>query len=146
MSDYILALDPSKRSTDTIDFQTALRGKIVGQEEGVQALVDLYQVFRAGLNSPGRPVGDLLFRGPTGSAPTRSSAASSEIRGFPQTVARGHSKSPTCRPGAFNPARTTWYRSTSAWTPSSCPTIFPRSAVWKSIVSVLRLLGSSARM
>src|SRR6266851_5341705 len=56
MSDYILALDPSKRSTDTIDFQTALRGKIVGQEEGVQALVDLYQVFRAGLNSPGRPV------------------------------------------------------------------------------------------
>ncbi len=56
MSETILPLDPSKRSTDTIDFQTALRGKIVGQEEGVQALVDLYQVFRAGLNSPGRPV------------------------------------------------------------------------------------------
>src|SRR2546430_12656443 len=37
MSETILPLDPSKRSTDTIDFQTALRGKIVGQEEGVQA-------------------------------------------------------------------------------------------------------------
>jgi hypothetical protein len=47
MSDYILPLDPSKRSTDTVDFQKSLRSKIVGQEEGVQALVDLYQVFRA---------------------------------------------------------------------------------------------------
>jgi len=63
MNETILPLDPSKRSTDTIDFQTALQGKIVGQEEGVQALVDLYQVFRAGLNSPGRPVGNLLFLG-----------------------------------------------------------------------------------
>jgi ATP-dependent Clp protease ATP-binding subunit ClpB len=79
MSDYILNLDPSKRSTDTIDFQTALRGKIVGQEEGVQALVDLYQVFRAGLNSPGRPVGNLLFLGPTGSGKTRIVEAAAEI-------------------------------------------------------------------
>src|SRR3981189_1043913 len=79
MNDYILPLDPSKRSTDTIDFQTALRGKIVGQEEGVQALVDLYQVFRAGLNSPGRPVGHLLFLGPTGSGKTRSVEAAAEI-------------------------------------------------------------------
>jgi len=79
MSDYILPLDPSKRSTDTIDFQTALRSKIVGQEEGVQALVDLYQVFRAGLNSPGRPVGNLLFLGPTGSGKTRIVEAAAEI-------------------------------------------------------------------
>jgi ATP-dependent Clp protease ATP-binding subunit ClpB len=79
MSDYILNLDPSKRSTDTIDFQTALQGKIVGQEEGVQALVDLYQVFRAGLNSPGRPVGNLLFLGPTGSGKTRIVEAAAEI-------------------------------------------------------------------
>jgi ATP-dependent Clp protease ATP-binding subunit ClpA len=79
MSDYILPLDPSKRSTDTVDFQTALQGKIVGQEEGVQALVDLYQVFRAGLNSPGRPVGNLLFLGPTGSGKTRIVEAAAEI-------------------------------------------------------------------
>ena len=31
MSEYILPLDPSRRSTDTIDFQKALRSKIVGQ-------------------------------------------------------------------------------------------------------------------
>ena len=79
MTDYILPLDPSKRSTDTIDIQTALKGKIVGQEEGVQALVDLYQVFRAGLNSPGRPVGNLLLLGPTGSGKTRIVEAAAEI-------------------------------------------------------------------
>src|SRR5260370_14496368 len=87
MSDYILNLAPSKRRTDTIDFQTALRGKIVGQEEGVQALVDLSQVFRAGLNSPGRPVGNLLFLGPTGSGKTRIVEAASEILfGDPRSV------------------------------------------------------------
>jgi ATP-dependent Clp protease ATP-binding subunit ClpA len=89
MTDYILPLDPNKRSTDTIDFQTALRGKIVGQEEGVQALVDLYQVFRAGLNSPGRPVGNLLFLGPTGSGKTRIVEAASEILfGDPRSVVK----------------------------------------------------------
>ena len=50
-------LDPSIRSTDTRDFESSLRSKIVGQSEGVQSLVDMYQVFCAGLNSPGRPVG-----------------------------------------------------------------------------------------
>jgi len=79
MSDYTLSLDPSKRSSDTIDFQSSLRAKIVGQEEAAQALVDLYQVFRAGLNSPGRPVGNLLFLGPTGSGKTRIVEAAAEI-------------------------------------------------------------------
>jgi ATP-dependent Clp protease ATP-binding subunit ClpA len=79
MSDYTLSLDPSKRSSETVDFQAALRAKIVGQEEAVQALVDLYQVFRAGLNSPGRPVGNLLFLGPTGSGKTRIVEAAAEI-------------------------------------------------------------------
>ncbi|PYT99935.1 MAG: ATP-dependent Clp protease ATP-binding subunit [Acidobacteria bacterium] len=79
MGDYTLSLDPTKRSTDTMDFQASLRAKIVGQEEAVQALVDLYQVFRAGLNSPGRPVGNLLFLGPTGSGKTRIVEAAAEI-------------------------------------------------------------------
>ena len=79
MREVILSLDPSKRSTQTVDFQTALRAKIVGQTEGVQALVDLYQVFCAGLNSPGRPVGNLLFLGPTGSGKTRMVEAAAQI-------------------------------------------------------------------
>jgi ATP-dependent Clp protease ATP-binding subunit ClpB len=72
-------LDPSIRSNDTRDFHQSLRARIVGQEEGVQALVDLYQVFCAGLNSPGRPVGNLLFLGPTGSGKTRIVEAAAEI-------------------------------------------------------------------
>src|ERR1700752_2338721 len=72
-------LNPTIRSTDTRDFEGSLRSKIVGQEEGVQALVDLYQVFCAGLNSPGRPVGNLLFLGPTGSGKTRIVEAAAEV-------------------------------------------------------------------
>src|SRR5689334_23752134 len=72
-------LDPSIRSNDTRDFHSSLRAKIVGQEEGVQSLVDMYQVFCAGLNSPGRPVGNLLFLGPTGSGKTRIVEAAAEI-------------------------------------------------------------------
>src|ERR1700751_1124771 len=72
-------LDPTIRSSDTRDFHQSLRARIVGQEEGVQALVDLYQVFCAGLNSPGRPVGNLLFLGPTGSGKTRIVEAAAEI-------------------------------------------------------------------
>jgi ATP-dependent Clp protease ATP-binding subunit ClpB len=75
----ILPLDPSKRSTGTLDFETSLRSRIVGQDEGVQALVELYQVFCAGLNSPGRPVGNLLLLGPTGSGKTRIVEAGAEI-------------------------------------------------------------------
>jgi ATP-dependent Clp protease ATP-binding subunit ClpB len=72
-------LDPSIRSNDTCDFHSSLRAKIVGQEEGVQSLVDMFQVFCAGLNSPGRPVGNLLFLGPTGSGKTRIVEAAAEI-------------------------------------------------------------------
>jgi ATP-dependent Clp protease ATP-binding subunit ClpB len=72
-------LDPTIRSTETRDFYSSLRAKIVGQVEGVQALVDMYQVFCAGLNSPGRPVGNLLFLGPTGSGKTRIVEAAAEI-------------------------------------------------------------------
>src|SRR5260370_34952431 len=75
----MLPQDPGRRRTGTIDFQPAVRGKIVGKEEAVRALVDLYQVFRAGLNSPGRPVGNLLFLGPTGSGKTRIVEAAAEI-------------------------------------------------------------------
>src|SRR5215813_279528 len=79
MSTTKLSLDPERRSTQTLEFQNSLGAKIVGQEEGVQALVDLYQVFCAGLNSPGRPVGNLLFLGPTGSGKTRIVEAAAEI-------------------------------------------------------------------
>jgi ATP-dependent Clp protease ATP-binding subunit ClpB len=79
MGTFDLSLNPTIRSMESVEFETALRAKIVGQDEGVQALVDLYQVFTAGLNSPGRPVGNLLFLGPTGSGKTRIVEAAAEV-------------------------------------------------------------------
>ncbi|HKW35346.1 MAG TPA: AAA family ATPase, partial [Candidatus Acidoferrum sp.] len=59
----------------------------VGQDEAVQAVVDLYGVFRAGLQSPGRPLGNLLFLGPTGTGKTRLVEAASEaLFGDPRGV------------------------------------------------------------
>src|SRR5216683_2606602 len=72
-------LDAEKRSATACQFGHAMREKIVGQDEAVQALVDIYQVFCAGLHSPGRPVGNLLFLGPTGSGKTRIVEAAAEI-------------------------------------------------------------------
>ena len=48
MGAHALQLDPSQRSVESRDFEAGLRRKIVGQDEAVQAVVDLYQVFRAG--------------------------------------------------------------------------------------------------
>ena len=80
-------LDPSLRSVESQEFQAALRSKVVGQEEGVRALVDLYQVYCAGMSSSGRPVGNLLFLGPTGSGKTRIVEAAAEILfGDPRAV------------------------------------------------------------
>ena len=72
-------LDPERRSSDSLGFEAGLRLRIVGQVEAVQAVIDLYQVFRAGLNSPGRPVGNLLFLGPTGAGKTRVVEATAEV-------------------------------------------------------------------
>jgi ATP-dependent Clp protease ATP-binding subunit ClpB len=72
-------MDTNERGSASSHFENALRRKIVGQDEAVQALVELYQVFCAGLHSSGRPVGNLLFLGPTGAGKTRIVEAAAEI-------------------------------------------------------------------
>jgi len=72
-------LDTRMRSSRARNFEHALRQRIVGQDEAVQALVEIYEVFCAGLRSVGRPVGNLLFLGPTGSGKTRIVEAAAEI-------------------------------------------------------------------
>src|SRR5712692_10135446 len=74
-----LILDSTLHSPEAVEFEEALRAKIVRQEEAVRAMVDVFQVFCAGLNSPGRPVGSFLFLGPTGSGKTRIVEAAAEI-------------------------------------------------------------------
>jgi ATP-dependent Clp protease ATP-binding subunit ClpA len=80
-------LDPTRRSADSLEFEDSLRRKIVGQPEAISALVDLHQVYVAGMCSPGRPVGNLLFLGPTGSGKTRIVEAAAEVLfGDPRAV------------------------------------------------------------
>ena len=71
-------LDPNRRSNDAGEFDAALRRRIVGQDQAVEKVVEIYQMFLAGLNAPGRPVGNLLFLGPTGSGKTRVVEAMAE--------------------------------------------------------------------
>src|ERR671929_101240 len=72
------ALDPTRRSNDAQEFESFLRRKIVGQDQAIEKVVEIYRMFLAGLNPPGRPVGNLLFLGPTGSGKTRVVEAMAE--------------------------------------------------------------------
>jgi ATP-dependent Clp protease ATP-binding subunit ClpB len=64
-------LDPTLRSSHAAEFEKVLHRNIIGQDQAVKDVVEIYQMFLAGLNPPGRPVGNLLFLGPTGSGKTR---------------------------------------------------------------------------
>ncbi len=80
-------LDPSVNSPEVREFEKALRQRVVGQDRAVRRLARVYQVYRAGLSTPGRPIVNLLFLGPTGSGKTRLVEATSEVlfekpRGF----------------------------------------------------------------
>src|SRR5271165_451608 len=72
-------LDPTRHSDGAWAFETALRRKIVGQDDATEKISEIYQTFLAGMNPPGRPVGNLLFLGPTGSGKTRIVEAAAEI-------------------------------------------------------------------
>lgn len=71
MRNLCIALDPTRRNAQAAAFAKTLDRNIVGQEQAVEELANIYQTFLAGLNPPGRPVGNLLFLGPTGSGKTR---------------------------------------------------------------------------
>ena len=79
MATQAVRLDLEKRSTESTELEAGLRRRIVGQDEAIRAVVDMFQVFRAGLNSPGRPIGNLLFLGPTGAGKTRVVEATAEV-------------------------------------------------------------------
>src|SRR5262244_543594 len=71
-------LDPNRRSHDAREFESALRRRIVGQEQAIEKVAEIYQMFLAGLNPPGHPVANLLFLGPTGTGKTRVVEAMAE--------------------------------------------------------------------
>ncbi len=71
-------LDPTKTGRQAEDLETQLRHLIVGQEEAIHQIVRAYQTHVAGLSPAGRPIGNFLFLGPTGSGKTRIVEATAE--------------------------------------------------------------------
>jgi len=71
-------LDPSQTGHEAEKLHNDLHKRIVGQEEAVEQIVNIYQTFLAGMTSPGRPIGNFLFLGPTGTGKTRLVEATAE--------------------------------------------------------------------
>jgi ATP-dependent Clp protease ATP-binding subunit ClpB len=72
-------LNPDLRSTQIQDFEDKLQDRVVGQDRAVRRMSDLFQIYQAGMTVPGRPIGNLLFLGPTGSGKTRLVEAAAEV-------------------------------------------------------------------
>ncbi len=71
-------LDPTQTGLEAEKLESDLRRRIVGQDEAIEQIVNIYQTYLAGMSSPGRPIGNLLFLGPTGSGKTRLVEATAE--------------------------------------------------------------------
>jgi len=73
-----MKLDPSKTGRDAEQLEGGLKKLIVGQDEAVEQIVNIYQMHHTGMNAPGRPIGTFLFLGPTGTGKTRIVEATAE--------------------------------------------------------------------
>ena len=72
-------LDPDLKSPRAKEFEDKLSAQIVGQERAVRRMSGLFQIYLAGMNNPARPIGTMLFLGPTGSGKTRVVEAAAEV-------------------------------------------------------------------
>lgn len=78
MARAIQILNPTQTGDEAQTLLAGLRQRIIGQEEGIEAVVQSYQTYLAGMTSPLRPIANLLFLGPTGSGKTRLVEATAE--------------------------------------------------------------------
>jgi len=74
-----VSLNTRQRCDEASEFEQELFRRIVAQHDAVQALSHIYQVYLAKMTMPNKPLGALLFLGPTGSGKTRSVEAAAEI-------------------------------------------------------------------
>jgi ATP-dependent Clp protease ATP-binding subunit ClpB len=82
-------LDPMRTGPEAGELDSKLRKRIVGQDDAIQQIADVYQTYLAGMSSPGRPIGNFLFLGPTGSGKTRLVEATAEsLVGDPRAVVK----------------------------------------------------------
>ncbi len=80
-------LDPSQTGNDAAKLRSSLQKLVVGQEEPIAQIVNLYQMWTAGMTDPNRPIGSFLFLGPTGTGKTRLVEATAEaLLGDPRAV------------------------------------------------------------
>ena len=75
----VVLLDPDRKSPRAKEFEDKLSARIVGQERAVRRMSGLFQIYLAGMNNPSRPIGTMLFLGPTGSGKTRVVEAAAEV-------------------------------------------------------------------
>jgi len=71
-------LDVRQTGNEAEKLRADLHKRIVGQDEPIQQIVNLYQTYLAGMASPSRPIGSFLFLGPTGTGKTRLVEAMAE--------------------------------------------------------------------
>jgi ATP-dependent Clp protease ATP-binding subunit ClpA len=82
-------LDPTRMGDGARKLEGGLRQRVVGQDDAIRQIVRIYQTFEAGMSVPGRPIGSLLFLGPTGSGKTRTVEALAEsLIGDPRAVVK----------------------------------------------------------
>jgi ATP-dependent Clp protease ATP-binding subunit ClpB len=80
-------LDPTRAAQDVEQLEAGLRQRVVGQDEAVRQILNIYQMFLAGMSSARRPIGNYLFLGPTGTGKTRLVEAVAEcLVGSPDAV------------------------------------------------------------
>lgn len=80
-------LDPTRMGRGAEELEAGLKRRVIGQDDAIRQIVGIYQTFLAGMTTPGRPVGSLLFLGPTGSGKTRTVEALAEaLTGDPRAV------------------------------------------------------------
>jgi ATP-dependent Clp protease ATP-binding subunit ClpA len=75
----LVPLNIESRSPLAEEFEAGLRARVIGQDRAIRSITSLYQVFQAGMTSPSRPLGTMLFLGPTGSGKTHVVEAAAEI-------------------------------------------------------------------
>jgi ATP-dependent Clp protease ATP-binding subunit ClpA len=74
----LVSLNIKQRCDEAYEFEQALFQRIVAQDDAALALSQIYQVYLAKMTLPGKPLGALLFLGPTGSGKTRAVEAAAE--------------------------------------------------------------------
>src|SRR6267143_1437432 len=71
-------LDPTQKGRPAAHLENNLSHLIVGQDEAIHQIVRAYQTHVSGLCAVGRPIGNFLFLGRTGSGKTRIVEATAE--------------------------------------------------------------------